>query len=365
MTLKLRDVPWDQALDTILKMNLLGQERDDKIIVISTLSSITQRQEEQAKAKETGMKAEDRATRVIYLNYSKADSLSEPLKKLLSPRGDITTDPRTNTVIIKDIEGNMDEVVRMAKTLDTRTPQVSIEARIVQVLPKFDRSLGIQWGANYRDIRDSNLIRVANPLVGTAFGVSAPDFLVDAPASGAFGGIGFTFGRFTGNPLTLDLRLSAGESQGLTKIVSTPKITVLDNQEAKITQGESIPFATTSAEGTQTTFIDANITLSVTPHISSDGGIVMSINITKNAPGSRRDGASGPSILKKEAKTNVLVVDGETIAVGGIQETTEVESTSGIPILMRIPILGRLFMNKEKRKEDSELLVFITPKLLR
>jgi type IV pilus assembly protein PilQ len=176
--------------------------------------------------------------------------------------------------------------------------------------------------------------------------------------------VGFTFGRFTDNPLTLDLRLSAGETQGLTKIVSTPKITVLDNLEAKIEQGESIPFQTTSNGGTQTTFVDAGLTLLVTPHISSDGGIVMKVSIKKNSPGEQRSGA-GPSILKKEATTNVLVLDGETVAIGGIQETIDVETTSGIPFLMNIPIVGHLFKNKEKRKENTELIVFITPKIVR
>ncbi len=364
MTLKLVNVPWDQALDTILTMNTLGQEREGSIIVIATLASITQRRDEEAKAKESGMKAEDRITRVIYLNYAEGKTMSEPLKKLLSPRGDITVDERTNTLIVKDIEENMEEILRMAKTLDTRTPQVSIEARIVQVAPRFNRSLGVRWGANYRGIVDSNLIRVNTPSEGSGFGAGTPDFAVNVPASTNFGGLGFTFGRFTDNPLTLDLRLSAGETQGLTKIVSTPKITVLDNQQAVISQGESIPFQTTSAEGTQTTFIDAALNLKVTPHISADGGIVMKVSVTKNAPGETRSGA-GPSILKKEATTNVLVVDGETVVIGGIQETTEVESISGIPLLMRIPIIGWLFKNKDKRKEDSELLVFITPRIIR
>ncbi len=371
MTLKLVNVPWDQALDTILKINILGQQRDGNIIVISTLASITQRQEEEAKSKDTGIRAEDRETRVVYLNYGEAGVMAEPLKKLLSPRGDITVDARTNTMVIKDIPSSIEEVVKMAKTLDTRTPQVSIEARIVQVSPKFTRSLGVQWGANYRDIGNSNLIRIASDSGLSPggspgpFGTPNPGFAVNTPASGSLGGVGFTFGRFTDNPLTLDLRLSAGETQGLTKIVSTPKITVLDNLEAKIEQVESIPFQTVSAQGTQTTFIDAGLTLLVKPHISSDGGIVMKVTIKKNAAADQARSSAGPSILKKEATTNVLVLDGETIAIGGIQETLDVESSSGIPFLMDIPIIGGLFKNKDKRKENTELLVFITPKIVR
>ncbi len=366
MTLKLANVPWDQALDTILKVNTLGQQRDGNIIVISTLASITQRQEEEAKAKDTGMRAEDRITRVVYLNYAEASAMEGSLKKLLSPRGDITVDARTNTMILKDIPASIEDIVKMSKTLDTRTPQVSIEARIVQVSPKFTQSLGVQWGANYKDIASNNLIRLTtpDPTAPGGFGLANTGF-VNTPAAGALGGVGFTFGRFTDSPLTLDLRLSAGETQGLTKIVSTPKITVLDNLTAVISQGESIPFQTTSAQGTQTTFIDAFLTLEVKPHISSDGGIVMNVKIKKNAPADQQRSTAGPSILKKEATTNVLVLDGETIAVGGIQETVDVESTSGIPFFMNLPIIGHLFKNKEKRKENTELLVFITPKIVR
>ncbi|MEK7286841.1 MAG: type IV pilus secretin PilQ [Nitrospirota bacterium] len=371
MTLKLANVPWDQALETILKINLLGQQRDGNIILVSSLANIAQRQEEEAKAKDSGMRAEDRETRVVYLNYGEATALSEPLKKLLSPRGDITVDTRTNTMIVKDISSSVEEVVKMSKVLDTRTPQVSIEARIVQVSPTFTQSLGIQWGASQRGILGNNLIRVGTPAVEGGKGAFGsyynpePGFAVNSPASNTVGAVGFTFGRFTGSPLTLDLRLSAGETHGLTKIVSTPKITVLNNMEAKIEQGESIPFKTISGQGTQTTFVDAFLTLSVKPHISSDGGIIMKVTIKKNAPGAVVTGADGPSIIKKEATTNVLVLDGETIAVGGIQEEREVESTDGIPFLMNIPIIGHLFKNKTKTKDNTELLVFLTPKIVR
>ncbi|HLG22006.1 MAG TPA: type IV pilus secretin PilQ, partial [Candidatus Manganitrophaceae bacterium] len=366
VTLKLVNVPWDQALEIILKMNNLGQIREGNIIRIATLANIAKQQDEEAKAKESQIKAEDLITRILPINYSKAKELSEPLKKILSPRGDITIDDRTNTMIVKDIEKNLAEVERLVKTLDTPTPQVVIEARIVQVAPTFNRSLGIQWGASYKDVTNANLIGLANPVAGSAFGTPTPDFAVNLPAASNFGGVGFTFGRFTENPFNLDLRLSAGESQGLTRVVSTPKVSVLDNQEAKIEQGESIPFQTSSPQqGTQTTFIDANLTLLVTPHISADGGVNMKIKITKNAPGEVRSGATGPSILKKEATTHVLVRDGETTVIGGIYETSKSESVSGIPFLMDIPILGWFFKTNTKREDTSELLVFLTPRIVK
>ncbi len=364
VTLKLVDIPWDQAFDMILKTNELGQRREAGIVQVTTLANLTKQQEEEARAKESHVKAEDLLTRILPVNYSKASDLAESLRKSLSPRGDITVDARTNTLIVKDVQRYVDDVARLAKTLDTQTPQVLIEARIVQVAPTFNRSLGIQWGASYQDNVNANRIGLSTGTSGP-FGASVPDFAVNLPAAPTFGGVGFTFGRLTSNPINLDLRLSAGESQGLTRIVSTPKVTVLDNQEAKIAQGESIPFATTSADGTQTTFVDANLSLRVTPRISPDGSILMKINITKNSPGPVQPGASGPSILKKEASTNVLVKDGETTVIGGIYETSDTSSTSGVPYLMKIPIIGNLFKTTEKRETTSELLVFLTPKVVK
>jgi len=367
VTLKLINVPWDQALDIILKMNNLGQIREGNIIRVATLSNIARQQDEEALAKETKIKAEDLQTRIIYVNYGKAADLLDSLKKLLSTRGDITIDTRTNALIVKDIEKNIDEVARLVKNIDTQTPQVVIEARIVQVAPTFNRSLGIQWGASAQTVSSGNIIGLRGGGGGptAVFGTPDPSFAVNLPAAQNFGGLGFSFGRFTDNPINLDLRLSAGESQGLTRVVSTPKVSVLNNQEAKIEQGESIPFSTTSQAGTQTTFVDANLTLLVTPHISPDGGIVMKIKITKNAPGETRLGASGPSILKKEATTNVLVKDGETTVIGGIFETTKTDSISGIPYLMDIPILGWFFKTTTKREDTSELLVFLTPRIIK
>lgn len=367
VTLKLINVPWDQALDIILRMNNFGQIRDGNIIRIATLANIARQQDEEAHAKETKIKAEDLLTRIIYVNYGKAADLTESIKKLLSTRGDITIDARTNALIVKDIEKNLDEVARLVKTIDTQTPQVVIEARIVQVAPTFNRSLGIQWGVSTQTVSGGNILGLRGGGGGptAVFGTPDPSFAVNLPAAQNFGGLGFSFGRFTDNPFNLDLRLSAGEAQGLTRVVSTPKVSVLNNQEAKIEQGESIPFSTTSQAGTQTTFVDANLTLLVTPHISSDGGIMMKIKITKNAPGETRLGASGPSILKKEATTNVLVKDGETTVIGGIYETTKTDSISGIPFLMDIPFLGWLFKTTTQREDTAELLVFLTPRIIK
>ncbi len=364
MTLKLLNVPWDQALDIVLKMNNLGKVEEESVIRIGTLGSLARQQEEEAKAKESMIKAEDLVTKVINVNYAKAQELSDSVKKNLSARGDITIDSRTNSMIIKDVEKIIVKISDLVKLLDTPTPQVMIEARIVQAKPDFVRELGVQWGADLSAITGSNAIGISAGPTGT-FGSPTTDFGVNLPASAPTGTIGFTFGRLTGNPINLDLRLSASETKGMTKIISSPKITTLDNQEAKIEQGESIPFATTSQQGTQTTFVDANLTLAVTPHVTTDGSIIMKVKASKNAPGSTRTGAAGPSIDKKEALTNVLIKDGETVVIGGIYENSKIETIKRVPYLSSIPILGWLFRNESISDSTTELLVFITPRIIK
>lgn len=364
MTLKLLNVPWDQALDIVLKMNNLGKIEEENVIRVGTLGSLARQQEEEAKAKESIIKAEDLVTKVINVNYAKAQELTDSVKKNLSARGDITIDSRTNSMIIKDVEKIIVKISELVKLLDTPTPQVMIEARIVQAKPDFVRELGVQWGADLSAITGGNAIGISAGPTGT-FGSPTTDFGVNLPASNPTGTIGFTFGRLAGNPINLDLRLSASETKGMTKIISSPKITTLDNQEAKIEQGESIPFATTSQQGTQTTFVDANLTLAVTPHVTTDGSIIMKVKASKNAPGSTRTGAAGPSIDKKEALTNVLIKDGETVVIGGIYENSKIETVKRVPYLSSIPLLGWLFRNESISDSTTELLVFITPRIIK
>lgn len=374
VTLKLINVPWDQALNIVLKMNNLGQVREGNIIRIATVANITKQQDEEAHVKEAKSKAEDLITKVIYVNYAKAEDLAATLKKNLSPRGDITVDERTNTLIIKDIEKDINEVVVLARTLDSRTPQVQIEARIVQADTSFAQSLGVQWGAGYNSFNSNNVIGIQgiNTAAGVTqpgFGTFAPNFAVNLPANvsglNAVPSVGFNFGRFTQNPINLDLRLSAGELNGLTKTISSPKVTTLDNVKAKIEQGESIPFQTSSSNtGPTTTFVDANLTLEVTPHITPDRSIKMKVKATRNSLGSF-SGPAGPSIAKREAATEVLVRDGETTVIGGIFVDESKETETGIPLLSRIPILGWLFKNEAKTDSKNELLIFLTPKIVK
>jgi type IV pilus assembly protein PilQ len=374
VTLKLINVPWDQALEIVLKMNNLGQVREGNIIRVATIANITKQRDEEAQAKEAKVKAEDLVTQVIYVNYANVVDLSKSLKKHLSPRGDIVIDARTNTIIVRDIERNDREIAGLVKSLDTRTPQVQIEARIVQADTSFAQSLGIQWGAGFSGVRSNNVfgiqgINTASGITPPPFGAFTPDFAVNLPANvsglNAVPAVGFNFGRFTDNPINLDLRLSAGELNGLTKTISSPKITTLNNVKAKIEQGESIPFQTSSANtGPTTTFIDANLTLEVTPHITPDRNIIMQVKAGRNSIGSF-SGPAGPSIAKREATTEVLVSDGETTVIGGIFVDERNETDTGIPFLRRIPILGWLFKNESKTDTKNELLIFLTPKIVK
>ena len=222
------------------------------------------------------------------MNYADASELAGPLQEILTSRGSITIDGRTNSMIVKDIEANLEEVIEMTRLLDTPTPQVLIEARIVQADRSFSRSLGIMWGLTFTDIGSNNVLGLFGGNAG-GFGAPTPDFAVNLPATPGFDnvpGVGFSFGRFTDNPINLDLRLSAGELRGVTKTISSPRVITLDNTEAKIEQGESIPFQTTSLQGTQTTFVDANLVLQVTPHVTADQSILLKVRIARNSLGS-------------------------------------------------------------------------------
>ncbi|GEM_PF-169417 len=366
ITLKMNDVPWDQALDIILEIRNLGMVRDGDIIRIATLANLTRQRNEQAEARETKIRAEELLTRVIYINYAKADKMKTLLLKLLSARGEIMVADRVNALVVKDVADSLNQVEQMANKLDTKTPQVLIEARIVEVQPTFKKSLGVQWGADFKTNRDGNRIGIGN-FSGPGSTIFNPvsDFSVNLPAASPVGGVGFSFGRFTESPFQLDLRISAGESQEMTRIVSTPKIMVLDNNEALIKQGAKIPFQTSSPNGgTNTRLVDANLELKVIPHISPDGGILLELNLTKNQPGPPVAGATQPSIFQKEVSTQILLMDGETMVIGGIYETQKTESKGGIPFFKDIPGLGWLFKNKETSESTTELLIFITPTVM-
>lgn len=372
VTMKLANVPWDQALDMLLKMNALGMIRQGNIVWVDTLQNIAKQQDEEARAKDSKAKAEPIVTRVFYIRNLNATEVQTSLRQNLSPRGTMTVSAASNALIISDTESKLEVLRQLLDGVDLEVPQVQIEARIVQADTTYTRSLGVQWGIqNVNQLGSSSGTSAFKTGTTGSFGAQVSDFLINLPANPGLPsvpGAGFSIGKTDG--AMLDVRLSAGELLGLTKVIAAPKITTLDKRDAKIAQGESIPFQTTSLQGTQTTFVDANLELNVTPQITSRDPkeigkqILMKVRATRNAVGARSNPA-GPSIDRREATTQVLVRDGETMVIGGVFVDTQSNNVAGIPYLSRIPVLGWLFKNKTENVSKQELLIFLTPTIVR
>jgi len=372
VTMKLVSVPWDQALDMILKMNGLGKIRQSNILWIDSLANIAKQQNEEASAKDAKVKAEELVDRVFYIRNLPAMELMTSLRQYLGPRGLMQMSLGSNALIVRDTETKIGVMKQLVDGLDLEVPQVQIEARIVQADTTYSRSLGVQWGIqNVNQLSGTGVANFKTGNVG-AFGAQASNFLVNLPATVgglvATPGVGFTIGKTDG--ALLDMRLSAGELLGLSKVIAAPKVTTLDKREAKISQGESIPFQTTSLQGTQTTFVDANLELNVTPQITSRDPkevgkqIMMKVRATRNAVGARSNPA-GPSIDRRETNTQVIIRDGETMVVGGVFIDTQNNSVAGIPYLSRVPVLGWLFKQKTESVAKQELLIFLTPSIVK
>ncbi|WP_455387678.1 type IV pilus secretin PilQ [Petrachloros mirabilis] len=380
VTMKLVSVPWDQALDMILKMNGLGKIKQGNILWIDTLANIAKQENEAATAKSAKTQSEDLVDRVFYIRNLTAAELYTALRQSVSPRGRLMQSPGTNALVVRDTETQMAVIKQLIEGLDLQVPQVQIEARIVQADTVYARGLGVQWGVKNTDFGSNSFSAAGNltgpfaPVAGTGAGGTIPrDFIVNLPAQvaglPAVPAVGYSFGKLV-DGFALDLRLSAGELLGLAKVIAAPKVTTLDKREAKMSQGESIPFQTTSLQGTQTTFVDANLELNVTPQIMSRDPkevgkqIMMKVRATRNAVGARSNPA-GPSIDRREANTQVIVRDGETMVIGGVFIDTQNNNVQGVPYLSRIPVLGWLFKNKSESVSKQELLIFLTPTILR
>lgn len=380
VTIRLRNVPWDQALDLVLRSKGLGKEVEGNIIRIAPLKRLQAEREDAAKAQEAKEIAEPLLVRIIPVNYALAQELYPKVRDLLTQRGTLTVDNRTNTLIIKDVSDVIARAQALVQKLDTQTPQVLISSRIVETSTNFSRELGIQWGGNFTASQASaNATGLAFPNnvggsgavpgnVGAGGAVPMqPNWAVSFPAGvgeSSGGAVGFTFGS-AGGAAQLNLRLSALETRGLLKTVSAPKVTTLDNREAVIGQGVSIPFSQVSAAGVNTVFVEAKLELRVTPHVTSDGSILMKIRASNNQPSENVRGANGqPAITKREAQTEVLVKDGDTTVIGGIYTRRSSESVSQIPFLGDIPVLGWFFKSRAASDERTELLIFVSPTIV-
>ncbi len=354
ISIKLVNVPWDQALDVILETKGLGMKREGNIVVIRPLGKIQTLADEQQAEKRALEKGMELKTKVFDINYAAVPDIATQFNAVKSERGLIAPDARTNRVIVTDIEPAIEKMTALLKALDIPERQVMIEARIVEATSTFTRDLGIQWGIHTRDGTDVDagwggiLTGTAPTDVGSTFGPGAAASI--------------SFGKLIANG-TLDLKLSAAASTGQVKIISTPKVVTLNNKAAKIAQGQSIPYQTVSAEGTKTEFVEAALTLEVTPHITADGSVSMKIKASNNSAGAAPAGTP-PPINKKEATTELLVKNGETTVIGGIYVDNDSESEDGVPFLKDVPLLGWLFKSNNKFKSKSELLIFITPKIV-
>jgi type IV pilus assembly protein PilQ len=369
-TMKFRDVPWNQAFDTILKTFSLGKSVEGNIIRVAPHTVFAKESEEKAKAKEALIKAEPLETKIYPISYAKIKDVDTSVKnsKILTSRGSISTDERTSSMLIQDVASVFPKVEDLLATLDKPTPQVMIEARIVEINTEDTTSLGISWGLQ---LNASNALMSLGgfPTLGTG-AFTGNNFLVDLPsgASAAGSGSGFNFGLL--NPsktLGLDVQLDALEKIGKGKIISTPRIVTVDNVKASIMQGTSEPFPKLTTEGTiSTEYKDVVLSTDVTPHITPNGSVSMLVRVKKeDVLGTVNIGGSQvPRTSKIEGDTQVLVQNGETLVIGGIYKKTERNDTSGVPGLMKIPILGWLFKNRVTAETTTELMIFITPRIV-
>jgi type IV pilus assembly protein PilQ len=359
VTVQLENVPWDQALDLILKQNSLGYVLENNIMRIATTTKLQAEETDRARLAEARQAAEPTRTVIKKLSYTRALEITPTLKSIMSRRGDIVVDTRTNTLIIREIPTFLPAVLQLIDNLDTATPQVMIESRIVETTKTLGRSLGINWGfSGVADVAHGNTTNLNFPNNGEgAFRVG----LANGPVVGSIrlGNILDTF--------NLDVSLTAAENQGLLKIISSPKLAALTNTAALIQSGVQIPVQTTVNNTTTVVYVDATLKLEVTPQITAEGTILLNVAVQKREPAVALNltlGANVPLTIR-EYRGQILVRDGGTTVIGGIFQINDQDQNNMIPGLWKIPILGNLFRNRTRTEKHDELLIFITPRILR
>ncbi len=386
VTIRMRNVPWDQALDVVLQSKGLGMVRQGNMIRVAPLAALEKEREMALARRQQEVRLAPIETRLIPVSYANAADIQERASSMLSERGSIAVDARTNTLIVRDIGGNLNQIEELTRSLDTQTPQVLVEARIVEATSRYIRDVGIQWGGDATfSSATGNPTGLAFPnSVGVAGGASDgntptaglspfsntvpnPNFAVNLPAAvgtGSGGALGLTFGSID-NTINLAVRLSAAEATGLLRILSSPRILTLDNHEARISQGTLIPFSQVSAQGVQTTFQEAKLQLLVRPHVTADGSVSMHVKINRDEPDFNQTSARGdPTILKREAETELLVMDGNTAVIGGIFTRNTGRNLDQVPFFGDIPLLGLLFQRRRASDTRGELVIFLTPRIV-
>ncbi|MBW1645519.1 MAG: type IV pilus secretin PilQ [Deltaproteobacteria bacterium] len=370
VTLKLKNVPWQQAFRILLKTNKLGMEREGNVIRIAPLSRFKEEREALAMNKKAQETLEDTVIEILNVNFAKAQEIAPRLRAILSDRGSIDIDERTNVLIIDDIPKRIRAAKKLLAKLDTPIKQVLIEAKIVKIETNAVKDIGIQWGGAWGDNNGSHYYGV-NGAVGDTGGPGitpqpgaptiASNYVINMPAAGATSGIGLIFGKV--GVFNLNLKLTALKNKHLAKILSTPKILALDNHKARIGQGTEIPYATTSDAGTTTEFKKAELSLEVTPHITNNDHVAMNVKINKDSPGMFTQ--DGPAINTQSIETMLLLDNGETAVVGGIIEKNDTNDNDEVPGFSSVPLFGDLlFKHKFKKREQTELLIFITPSVI-
>lgn len=376
VTVRLFDVPWDIAFEAILKSHRFGFEVENNIVRVAALSSLAAEAGERALLAEQRELATPLETTAVRLSYADATELQPVVEPQLSQRGQVIVDVRTNTLIIKDTPEAITAIAELIATLDIAAPQVLIESRIVETTKNFSRSLGIQWGFGaIADAAHGNTTGLVFPndmaFVGNnniaggtqAAGISGVPFAVNLPATSPSAGLALTMGSIL-DTFRLDVALSAMEEQGRGKIISSPKVTAQDNVPASIQSGRRIPVQTLIDNTASITFINASLSLEVTPQITAERTVMLDIVVDKSEPDFGNQVLGIPTIFTRRAKTRLLVRDGGTTVIGGIFQMSATEDERRVPFLHRIPLLGNLFKSRDVRQQNNELLIFITPRIL-
>jgi type IV pilus assembly protein PilQ len=393
LTLRLQNVPWDQALDIVLRTKGLDKRRHDNVIIIGPTEELASREKAELAAHKEVQELSPTHTEFMQVNYAKVADLAKLIKttnakdSMLSPRGSLSIDERTNTLLVQDTSEKLADIRRLVQTLDVPVRQVLIEARIVIVSDTFERDLGVRFGiTSAHQVNGNGLIAVtgngvgADTMTGSAitnlqggtspFPVSTPTldnrYMVNLPAANINGSIGVSL--LTGSTL-VDLELSAAQNEGKSETISSPRVITANQKQAEIKQGVEIPYQESASSGATTTqFKNAVLSLKVTPLITPDNRVILDLDVSDDSVGQQVTSATGgsvPSIDTREIITQVLVNDGQTVVLGGILDTTKTKQANKVPFLGDIPILGYLFKSTTDINNKTELLIFITPKILR
>jgi type IV pilus assembly protein PilQ len=371
VTLRLKNVPWDQALDIILQTKGLAQRQNGNVVYIAPQQEIAAREQAELEAQAPQEELAPLRTEYIQVNYAKAAELagillSEP-SSLLSERASVTVDERTNTLLVRDTTSNLEQARRLVNRLDIPVRQVLIESRIVAATDDFNRELGVRWGVSRDTTNDGEGAVLAPGSTGIEELVNndtlTDRFNVNLPANNPTGTLALALAKLPFGTF-LELELSAMQAEGRGEIISSPRVITSNQREALIEQGVEIPYQEASSSGaTSTSFRKAVLSMAVTPQITPDDRVIMDLRVTRDSVGELFAGV--PSIDTREVDTQVLVDNGETVVLGGIYERTRNDQVSRVPFFSNLPFVGKLFRNSIKEDDKSELLVFVTPKIVK